>query len=91
MSAVGLELDLALYDRDPVAAIQEFWLDLAENDHDLSADELAEAVIDGRVARGDYEGCSTEMEIDYSEAVGWYARALAAEDRQRVWRGRMSR
>lgn len=72
----GLELNLATYDRDPVLAIQEFWMDLAENDHDLSADELAEAVVDGRVARGDYEGCSTELELDHAQALAFYAAAV---------------
>lgn len=70
------KLNLNDYDRDPVQAIQEFWMNAADEGRDVGLDEIVEAVVDGQCARGDYEGCSPELEAAFEAAQGYARRAL---------------
>lgn len=63
------KLNLNDYDRDPVQAIQEFWMNAADEGRDVGLDEIVEAVVDGQCARGDYEGCSPELEDSLADCV----------------------
>lgn len=60
---------ISIYDADPVDAALQYWEDCANSGVDLRPDMLAEAVVDARCARGDYEGCSPELEYDYERAL----------------------
>ena len=54
---------------DPKVRIMEIWMDEADHDVDLSAEDIAMAMIDQDVSRGEYEGCSTELELAFTEYV----------------------
>lgn len=69
-------LNIFDYDRDPVQAIQEAWMDFADADVDVTAEGIAEMVVDAHCARGDYDGCSPELEQDYEDALAHARRAL---------------
>lgn len=49
---------------------------LAECDGDAHA--VAETLCDGEVARGEYEGCSSDLELAFAEYQGRAERLLAA-------------
>ena len=69
------ELNINDYDRDPVQAIQEYFMNAADEDYEITAEMVAETVVDQHCARGDFEGCSSELEQDHQDAVAWAKQA----------------
>ena len=67
---------MSLIDKDPVVAIQEFWMANADLGIDLDARSIAEVIVDHQCARGDYDGCSPELEMAFSEYEGWATQAI---------------
>lgn len=63
---------------NPVAAIQAYWLAMADLDILVTPHGVAEVIVDHQCARGDYAGCSSELEMAYTEYVGWATEALGA-------------
>ena len=42
-------------------------LEAFEQDVEISADQVADVMVDQDVSKGEYEGCSTELEMAYAE------------------------
>lgn len=63
-------------DQDPKAAIEAYWLDCASYGHEVTPGEIAEVIVDHQCARGDYQGCSSELEQAYCDYQAQAARVL---------------
>lgn len=66
-------------DTDPEHAIEVFILDLMDLDIEPDARAVAETIVDFQCSRGDYAGCSSELEMAYVEYMNWAHRALGEE------------
>lgn len=70
---------VANVDQDPTAAIEAYWLAMADLGVEVHPDGIAEVIVDAQCARGDYQGCSSELEQAYCDYRAQAARALGVQ------------
>jgi hypothetical protein len=63
----------------PRDRVEQEILEAFDNDYEPSPDEVAAALVDADVSQGEYEGCSTDLEIAFTEYEALARRALTTE------------